>query len=63
MREAFKDFGEIIDTEVPLDEAGKSKGFAVVRFYRRREAEEAIKVMDSAKFNDRTVHVRFDRND
>jgi len=30
-------------------------------FEKEREAEEAIKVMDKAKFNDREVNVRMDR--
>lgn len=63
LREAFRDFGYILDTDIPLDEKGKSKGFGVVIFDRRRDAEKAIKLMDQAKFNDRVVHVRFERND
>ena len=52
-----------MDSDVPLDERGKSKGFGTITFNRRRDAEEAIRIMDQAKFNDRVVHVRFDRND
>lgn len=63
LKEAFQDFGHIVDSDVPLDERGKSKGFGVVTFSRRRDAEESIKVMDQAKFNERVVHVRFERND
>ncbi len=60
MKEAFKDFGTIVHCDVPMDERGRSKGFGVVSFEERAQAEEAIQVMDQAKFNDRMVTVRFD---
>lgn len=45
-----------------MDDRGKSKGFGVVLFEEKRAAEEAINAMDQAKFNDRVVTVRLDRN-
>lgn len=63
LKEAFLDFGHVVDSEIPSDEKHKSKGFGRVTFARRKDAEEAIRVMDQAKFNDRIVHVRFERSD
>ncbi|CDW72032.1 single-stranded g-strand telomeric dna-binding protein [Stylonychia lemnae] len=62
LKEAFQSFGRIADVDIAMDERGKSKGFGTISFYSRRSAEDAIKTMDQAKFNDRTVTVRFDRN-
>ena len=63
LKEAFYDFGQIVECDIPLDERNKSKGFGMINFNKRKDAEEAIRVMDQAKFNDRIVHCRFDRND
>ena len=46
MREAFKDYGQVVTTEVQIDERGKSKGFGIVIFEEREAAEEAIRSMD-----------------
>lgn len=46
LKEAFKDFGTILYTEVMCDERGKSKGFGQICFDSKKGAEEAIKVMD-----------------
>lgn len=48
-------------TEISVDDRGKSKGYGIVCFDNKRDAEEAIRVMDQARFNDRVVNVRFDR--
>ncbi len=62
LKEAFKDFGSILYTEIAQDERGKSKGYGIVCFENKRDAEESIKVMDQARFNDRVVNVRWDKN-
>lgn len=62
MKEAFKDFGTIQHSEIFEDDKGRSKGFGIVLFEKAKDAEEAIRVMDQAKFNDRVVHVKLDRN-
>jgi RNA recognition motif-containing protein len=46
---------------VPKDDRAKSKGFGLVQFETRRDAEEAIRIMDQAKFNDRVVTVKWDQ--
>ncbi len=40
------DFGQILDVIIPSDEKHKSKGFGHITFRSRRDAEEAIRVMD-----------------
>ena len=40
------DFGKIVHTEIQMDERGKSKGFGIVLYEDKRDAEEAIKQMD-----------------
>jgi len=62
LEQAFKEFGSIISSDVHMDERGKSKGFGLIIFSRRDDAEEAIKQMDQARFNERVVTVRFDRD-
>jgi len=61
LEEAFQDFGNILHSEIYENDRGQSKGYGIVLFEKEREAEEAIKVMDKAKFNDREVNVRMDR--
>lgn len=46
LREAFKDFGTIVHAEVPIDDRGRSKGYGVVLFEDKKQAEEAIRTMD-----------------
>ncbi|EEQ98087.1 serine/arginine rich splicing factor, putative [Perkinsus marinus ATCC 50983] len=51
LREAFSKFGEIGDVFIPLDRyTGVSRGFGFVRFYERRDAEDAIRDMDNKEF-------------
>ena len=46
LKEAFKDFGPISNSEVFYDEKGRSKGYGTVMFDNKKDADEAIKVMD-----------------
>lgn len=55
-REAFKEFGKILEFELRKDErSGKPKGQGTILFERQDEAKDAIRVMDQARFNDRVV--------
>ena len=60
LREAFRDFGDIFSCEVVKDDRGNSKGFGIIKFTDKKAADEAIREMDQAKFNDRFVSVRYD---
>jgi RNA recognition motif-containing protein len=46
LREAFKDFGHIVRADITTDDRGKSRGYGVVMFETKNDAEEAIRVMD-----------------
>ena len=46
MREAFKDFGHIMKTDISIDDRGKSRGYGVVLYENKKDAEEAIRIMD-----------------
>lgn len=46
MKEAFKDFGTIVNSDVYLDDRGRSKGYGVVLFTTREAAEDAIQTMN-----------------
>lgn len=46
LREAFVNFGRVINSEVALDEQGNSKGFGIVRFESKWNALSAIEAMD-----------------
>jgi RNA recognition motif-containing protein len=35
-----------MECDIPLDERNKSKGFGMITFNRRKDAEEAIRIMD-----------------
>ncbi|KAF4668605.1 Serine arginine-rich splicing factor 2 [Perkinsus chesapeaki] len=51
LREGFAKFGEIGDVFIPVDRyTGVSRGFGFVRFYERRDAEDAIRDMDNTDF-------------
>lgn len=38
----FGEYGEIADVYIPRDRDGESRGFGFVRFYERRDAEDAL---------------------
>ena len=58
LKNAFKEYGTILHTHVNLDEKGNSRGFGVVEFRFKEQAEKAVEVMDKASFNNREVSVR-----
>jgi RNA recognition motif-containing protein len=58
LRAAFARFGPIEDAVVIVDRAtGRSRGFGFVTFSRAADAHEAIKQMDGALLEDRTLKV------
>lgn len=60
LTELFQEFGELEKVSVPADDRGKSKGYGLVCFKKREDADEAIWAIDKAKFNDRVVSVKLD---
>ena len=45
-RDAFKEFGKILEFEIRKDSFGKSTGQGTLLFERHEEAKDAIRVMD-----------------
>ena len=46
LREAFQDYGAILDSVIKLDSRGKSRGWGLITFEKEEDASEAIKAMD-----------------
>ena len=65
-KEAFKEFGKTLEASLVIDDhpngTGKSKGQGFILFEKQKEADEAMRVMDQAKFNDRVVLVKLDES-
>lgn len=59
LKDAFTEFGKVNHSSVSLDEKGCSRGFGVVEFAFRDDAEQATVSMDKASFNGREVNVKF----
>jgi RNA recognition motif-containing protein len=58
LREAFGKFGPIDDAAIIFDRAtGRSRGFGFVTFVNAADAAEAIKQMNGAQLEDRTLKV------
>ena len=54
---AFDKFGEIADVYIPRDRYGESRGFGFVRFYDRRDSEDA-KSMSGKMLDGRRIGVQ-----
>jgi len=56
----FSEFGPIKNLQMPLDRrTGFVKGYALVEYEERPQAEKAINAMDGAKFVEKTVSVEW----
>jgi len=54
----FKEFGDIGDVYLPRDkETRRSRGFAFIRFYDQRDADEALAKMDGVRLDGREIRV------
>jgi len=61
LKNAFQSYGKILSCDIPVNKNNLSKGWGLIRFETHEQALEAIKDMNDAKFNDRQVQVREDR--
>ncbi|KAL3315823.1 Arginine/serine-rich splicing factor scl25a transcript I [Cichlidogyrus casuarinus] len=62
LRRTFARYGRIVDVTIPVDYySGRMKGFAFVEYEDVRDAEDAHRAMDRAKFLGRTIDVQFTR--
>ncbi|XP_058081689.1 glycine-rich RNA-binding protein 3, mitochondrial-like [Magnolia sinica] len=60
LREAFTNYGEIIDARVIMDrETGRSRGFGFITFTSSEEASAAISAMDGKDLHGRMVRVNY----
>ncbi|KAF7273039.1 SR family splicing factor SC35 isoform X2 [Rhynchophorus ferrugineus] len=62
LRRAFERCGEVGDIYIPRDRfTRESRGFAFVRFYDRRDAEDALEAMDGRMLDGRELKVQMAR--
>ncbi|CAG2250119.1 SFRS2 [Mytilus edulis] len=62
LRRAFEKYGEVGDIYIPRDRfTRKSRGFAFVRYYDKRDAEDALDSMDRAMLDGRELRVQMAR--
>lgn len=59
LKHAFEKYGEVGDIYVPRDRyKNESRGFAFVRFYEKRDAEDAMECMDRKILDGREIRVQ-----
>ncbi|XP_041364984.1 serine/arginine-rich splicing factor 2-like isoform X2 [Gigantopelta aegis] len=59
LKRAFEKYGDVGDVYIPRDRfTRESRGFAFVRFYDKRDAEDAMDSMDGAIFDGRELRVQ-----
>ncbi|XP_050394499.1 serine/arginine-rich splicing factor 2 [Patella vulgata] len=62
LRRSFDKYGDVGDVYIPRDRFTKeSRGFAFVRFYDKRDAEDAMDAMDGAMMDGRELRVQMAR--
>merc|ERR1739838_643093 len=62
LRRAFERYGEVGDLYIPRDRfTRESRGFAFVRYYDRRDAEDAMESMDGRRLDGRELRVQVAR--
>mmetsp|Transcript_50161 Transcript_50161/g.55969 ORF Transcript_50161/g.55969 Transcript_50161/m.55969 type:complete len:510 (+) Transcript_50161:213-1742(+) len=60
LKDHFKQSGEVIRADVKTSDSGRSKGFGIVRFVRREDAESAIASLGGVELDGRPLEVRTD---
>ncbi|EDO29859.1 predicted protein [Nematostella vectensis] len=62
LKQVFKKYGDLGDIYIPRDRnTHESRGFAFVRFYEKRDAEDAMDCMDRHLLDGREVRVQMAR--
>ncbi|CAF3379938.1 unnamed protein product [Rotaria socialis] len=62
LRRCFEKFGGIGDIYIPRDQFSRSsRGYAFIRFLKKRDAEDALDRMDGADLDGREIRVQFAR--
>ncbi|XP_059472725.1 serine/arginine-rich splicing factor 2 isoform X3 [Neocloeon triangulifer] len=63
LRRVFEKYGEVGDIYIPRDRFSReSRGFAFVRFYDKRDAEDALDAMDGRILDGRELRVQMARS-
>jgi len=58
IHDKFSAFGNILNLQMPLDRrSGYVKGYAMVEFEKREQADSAIQQMNGTKFMEKDLHV------
>jgi len=60
LKDHFKQSGEVVRADVKTSDSGRSKGFGIVRFVRREDAEGAIASLGGVELDGRPLEVRTD---
>ncbi|UJR15756.1 hypothetical protein I4U23_002691 [Adineta vaga] len=62
LRRYFEKYGSIGDIYIPRDQFSRSsRGYAFIRYFKKRDAEEALDRMDGADVDGREIRVQFAR--
>ncbi|CAF4090793.1 unnamed protein product, partial [Adineta steineri] len=62
LRRCFEKYGPIGDIYIPRDQFSRSsRGYAFIRFVKKRDAEDALDRMDGADVDGREIRVQFAR--
>lgn len=62
LRRQFEKYGDVGDVYIPRDRfTRESRGFAFVRYYDKRDADDAMDAMDGATLDGREVRVQMAR--
>ncbi len=57
IKEAFSPFGTIVECHIPIDDKGRNKGYAFVKFTTSDEAANAKESLDGSPFQGRLIHI------
>eukprot|EP00088_Acartia_fossae_P036422 TRINITY_DN37620_c0_g1_i1.p1 TRINITY_DN37620_c0_g1~~TRINITY_DN37620_c0_g1_i1.p1 ORF type:complete len:166 (+),score=29.24 TRINITY_DN37620_c0_g1_i1:45-542(+) len=58
----FEKFGDVGDVYFPLERGtGRSRGFAFVRYYDKRDAEDAIESLNGRQYDGRELRITMDQ--
>lgn len=60
LKDHFNQIGEVVRADVKTSDNGRSKGFGIVRFARREDAESAISSLGGVELDGRPLEVRLD---
>ena len=58
LKRIFNKYGEVGDVYIPRRKDGESRGFAFVRYYEKRDAEDAMDSLDGTSLDGREIRVQ-----